>query len=45
MLGGTLMATETSHGGFAVVAFLPRDGDPGGERSELAPDTTGEQSP
>ncbi|WP_327728466.1 sensor histidine kinase [Streptomyces sp. NBC_00487] len=45
MLGGTLMATETSHGGFAVVAFLPRNGDPGGEPSELAPDTTGEQSP
>jgi signal transduction histidine kinase len=44
MLGGTLMATETSHGGFAVVAFLPRDGDPGGE-PRLAPDTTGETSP
>ncbi|MER6158791.1 sensor histidine kinase [Streptomyces sp. NPDC001868] len=45
MLGGTLMATETSHGGFAVVAFLPRDGDPGGEPSALAPDTTGETTP
>jgi signal transduction histidine kinase len=44
MLGGTLMATETSHGGFAVVAFLPRDGDPGGE-PRPAPDTTGETSP
>ncbi|MFE7840097.1 sensor histidine kinase [Streptomyces sp. NPDC057474] len=45
MLGGTLMATETSHGGFAVVAFLPRNGDPGSEPSELAPDTTGDKSP
>ncbi|HSX99451.1 MAG TPA: sensor histidine kinase, partial [Streptomyces sp.] len=45
MLGGTLMATETSHGGFAVVAFLPHDGDPGGEFSQLAPDTTGDTSP
>jgi signal transduction histidine kinase len=45
MLGGTLMATETSHGGFAVVAFLPRDADPGGEFSPLAPDTTGDTSP
>ncbi|WP_246203935.1 sensor histidine kinase [Streptomyces tailanensis] len=31
MLGGTLMATGTSHGGFAVVAFLPRNGAPGSE--------------
>ncbi|MDX2911767.1 MULTISPECIES: sensor histidine kinase [Streptomyces] len=45
MLGGTLMATETSHGGFAVVAFLPRNGDPGGEPLERAPDTTGETTP
>ncbi|UUU23884.1 sensor histidine kinase [Streptomyces sp. DSM 40750] len=45
MLGGTLMATETSHGGFAVVAFLPRNSDPGGEPSGPVPDTTGEQSP
>ncbi|WP_200307645.1 sensor histidine kinase [Streptomyces adelaidensis] len=45
MLGGTLMATETSHGGFAVVAFLPRDGDPGSEPSGPAPDTTGAKSP
>ncbi|UUU32165.1 sensor histidine kinase [Streptomyces sp. CA-210063] len=45
MLGGTLMATETSHGGFAVVAFLPRNGDPGGEPSAPVPDTTGEQRP
>ncbi|MPY64445.1 sensor histidine kinase [Streptomyces spongiae] len=29
MLGGTLMATETSHGGFVVVAFLPRSGGTG----------------
>lgn len=26
MLGGTIMAAPTSHGGFAVVAFLPRSG-------------------
>ncbi|MDX3841151.1 sensor histidine kinase [Streptomyces europaeiscabiei] len=45
MLGGTLMATETSHGGFAVVAFLPRNGEPGSELWEQAPDTTGEKSP
>ncbi|MGW0826353.1 sensor histidine kinase [Streptomyces sp. NPDC002845] len=29
MLGGTLMATETSHGGFVVAAFLPRSGGTG----------------
>ncbi|MEV6593611.1 sensor histidine kinase [Streptomyces acidicola] len=29
MLGGTLMATETSHGGFVVAAFLPRAGGTG----------------
>lgn len=29
MLGGTLMATETSHGGFVVAAFLPRSGGSG----------------
>ncbi|EMF53093.1 two component system sensor kinase [Streptomyces bottropensis ATCC 25435] len=45
MLGGTLTAAETSHGGFAVVAFLPRDGDPGGRLSQPAPDTTGDTSP
>ncbi|MGW0711004.1 sensor histidine kinase [Streptomyces sp. NPDC002643] len=52
MLGGTLMATETSHGGFAVVAFLPRNGDPAeappdltDTRSGTAPDTTGEETP
>ncbi|WP_371578436.1 sensor histidine kinase [Streptomyces sp. NBC_01314] len=45
MLGGTLMATETSHGGFAVVAFLPRDGDPGSEPAQPTSDTTGEKSP
>ncbi|MER7691722.1 sensor histidine kinase [Streptomyces sp. NPDC097610] len=26
MLGGTLVTSETSHGGFVVAAFLPRDG-------------------
>ncbi|BBC35340.1 hypothetical protein SGFS_066340 [Streptomyces graminofaciens] len=31
MLGGTLMAAQTSHGGFAVVAFLPRAAAPGAE--------------
>ncbi|MDX2936846.1 sensor histidine kinase [Streptomyces ipomoeae] len=57
MLGGTLMATETSHGGFAVVAFLPRNGAPGADMSPrttsgtspatagLSPDTTGEETP
>ncbi|MDX3777612.1 sensor histidine kinase [Streptomyces europaeiscabiei] len=45
MLGGTLMATETSHGGFAVVAFLPRNGEPGSELWEQTPDTTGEKRP
>jgi hypothetical protein len=26
MLGGTLVTSETSHGGFVVAAFLPRSG-------------------
>lgn len=26
MLGGTLVTSETSHGGFVVAAFLPRNG-------------------
>jgi signal transduction histidine kinase len=26
MLGGTLVTSETAHGGFVVAAFLPRDG-------------------
>jgi signal transduction histidine kinase len=44
MLGGTLMAAETSHGGFAVVAFLPRNGAPGNDST--APTTpTGDASP
>jgi signal transduction histidine kinase len=37
MLGGTLMATQTSHGGFVVAAFLPRSGTGDGLR-ELFPD-------
>jgi signal transduction histidine kinase len=41
MLGGTLMAAETSHGGFAVVAFLPRDGGPGNDTT--APDLNPDQ--
>ncbi|MFF4520309.1 sensor histidine kinase [Streptomyces bluensis] len=39
MLGGTLMATETSHGGFVVAAFLPRSDDPSGSR--ISTGTTG----
>ncbi|WP_181139967.1 sensor histidine kinase [Streptomyces sp. Ru71] len=34
MLGGHVVYTPTLHGGFAVSAFLPRDGRPRGERSE-----------
>ncbi|MFD2688741.1 sensor histidine kinase [Streptomyces phyllanthi] len=48
MLGGTLTAMQTSHGGFVVVAFLPRSGgtDHPAEplHSDSAPGTTGETS-
>ncbi|MEW2396474.1 sensor histidine kinase [Streptomyces sp. NPDC046862] len=43
MLGGTLMATETSHGGFVVVAFLPRSEAPALPHNSTG--TTGEQAP
>ncbi|MEV6835850.1 histidine kinase [Streptomyces sp. NPDC051133] len=43
MLGGTVTAAGTPAGGFAVSAFLPRDGTP--SVPSPAPPPTGEQSP
>jgi signal transduction histidine kinase len=52
MLGGTLVTSETSHGGFVVAAFLPRDGAATGDAPSTAPSTdvdrtgrTGDESP
>jgi hypothetical protein len=39
MLGGTLVTSETSHGGFVVAAFLPRDGAATGDAPSTAPST------
>ncbi|MFG2354847.1 sensor histidine kinase [Streptomyces sp. NPDC048521] len=43
MLGGTVTATGTPDGGFAVSAFLPRDGTPPALPTDPPP--TGEQTP
>ncbi|WP_107091790.1 sensor histidine kinase [Streptomyces sp. MMG1533] len=53
MLGGHVTATRTLHGGFAVTAFLPKDGaqdgaqaatDAGGRNDAITP-PTGEETP
>jgi signal transduction histidine kinase len=45
MLGGHVSATRTPQGGFAVTAFLPRDGAPQGAPADVAPPLTGKESP
>ncbi|MFF2127934.1 sensor histidine kinase [Streptomyces olivochromogenes] len=47
MLGGTLVTSETAHGGFVVAAFLPRDGAVTGDApsTDLSPPPSTDPSP